>query len=171
MLPFHRRPQLVAPPPQQQQPAHAEAADDDETDDEGQSSTRIPMRMPDTHVARMSYTPPPPPPTPRTSVVPVPSAPPSMSYAAYGPPRPVHHPMHASPALNMYYRDAASSPTPGAVPRAMPPPGMYGYPMPKYPPAPTPPSPYMPASVPRMPMRPGPNMGYFHHTRQDRWPT
>ena len=161
-------PAPVPPPPP---PAHAQAPDDDETDDEEQSSTRVPMRMPDTHVARMSYTPPPPPPTPRTSVVPVPPAPPSMSYAAYGPPRPVHHPMHASPALNMYYRDAASSPTPGAMPRAMPPPGMYGYPMPKYPPAPTPPSPYMPASVPRMPMRPGPNMGYFHHTRQDRWPT
>ena len=161
-----------APPSPPQPPAHVEAADDDETDDEEQSSTRVPLRMPDTQVARMSYKPPPPPPTPRTSVVPVPTAPPSMSYAAYGPSRPVHHPMHASPAMNMYYRDAASSAAPGAVPRTLPPPpGMYSYPMPKYAPAPPPPSSYVPSSVPRMPMRPGPNMGYFHHTRQDRWPT
>lgn len=159
-----------APAPPSPPPAHAEAADDDETDDEEQSSTQVPMRLSHTHVARMSYTPPPPP-TPRTSVPSVPTAPSPMPYAAYGPSRPVHHPMHASPAMNMYYRDAAPSPTPAAVPTALPPPGMYGYPMPKYAAAPPPPSPYVPTSVPRMPMRPGPNMGYFHHTRQDRWPT
>ena len=73
-------------------------------------------------------------------------------------------------SVPMYYRD------PSAYTPPVPPMGLYNYPLPKYgmpadPHARYAPEATYPANSPlsRVPMRPAPNMGYFH-ARPERWP-
>lgn len=177
------------PPPKEPVPPIQEAApaDDDETDEEDRSAGP-PSATPVPSVPPMPQpTPAPAPVTTSTTHAPVPpSAPPSRSaHPAHSEPSwtPMRSPMppmmySSSPAYQsvpqgsvpMYYRD------PSAYTPPVPPMGLYNYPLPKYgmpadPHARYAPEATYPANSPlsRVPMRPAPNMGYFH-ARPERWP-
>jgi len=160
------------PPPQEPVPPVQEPvpADDDETDEDDRSAGP-PSAAPVPSV----------PPAPNTSTTMAPPArPPHPAHteASWTPMRsPMPPVMYGSPAygsmpqgsMPMYYREPSfTSP--------VPPMGLYNYPVPKYghPADPharyTPESPYPNTSpLARMPMRPAPNMGYFH-AHPERWP-
>ncbi|WFD20285.1 DNA-binding protein snt1 [Malassezia caprae] len=162
------------PPPKEPVPPVQEPvpADDDETDEEDRSGG------PPSAAPVPSVPPMPPAPTSTPVAPPARSAHPAHAEASWTPMRSPMPPMvYGSPAYGsmpqgsvpMYYREPSYTPP-------VPPMGLYNYPMPKYghpadPHARYAPEGSYPTSSPlaRVPMRPAPNMGYFH-ARPERWP-
>lgn len=159
------------PPPPPKEPGspvqEPVPADDDETDEEDRSA------------GPPSATPVPPTPSTSTPVAPAPPPRSTPTEPSWTPMRsPVPPMMYGNPpygtmpqgSVPIYYREPSTY-TPPVPPR-----GLYNYPVPKYglPADPharyAPEVPYATTSpLARMPMRPAPNMGYFH-ARPERWP-